>query len=334
MGFWKDALNTALSAEASLPGFDDQQFSARAYWSMRPKFKGEASLINTIFELKDFKDAFPVLAHSMRTLSGNPDVKRFVKTMKKLGSSVLASPCSAIPSILTKAAAGSILTWNLAIKPTIADALTIHAAMQKDIYALAREFNELGEEGARSHYSERETVNRKLTRRLRGDYGMADGFTIDYRRTATGIYFQRLLWERLEDAYPRWWGFETGADEVWNMLPLSFVLDYIFTVGKSLEFMDRDDRVEAHVMQYCESIKIEASMGTYVIHDHHVPALAINGVVKPLTSNGKPLLVSGTTGTVYRRRVMDPYCGPALPQFKLPSATQGLNMLALARCFF
>lgn len=330
--FWKDALSAALSAEAALPGFESQQFSARAFWSMRPKFKSEASLINTIFELKDFKDVFPSLAKNWRQIqkSSNQGV---LKTLKKVGSSVRATPLSAVPSILSKVAASAVLTWNLAVKPTIQDAMTIHATAQQDIYKLAKEFNELGEEGARSHYSERENVGRTMTRRTNYDTFIADGSTVDYKRTATAIFYQRLLWEKLENAYPRWWGLEIGADEVWNMLPLSFVLDYIFTVGKSLEFMDRDDRVEAHVVQYCESIKIVASMGTYVIHDSLVPALAIDGVVQPINGNGKPLLVSGTQASVYRRKVMDPYNGPALPRIKVPSASQGINMLALARCF-
>lgn len=331
-GFYKDALNVALGHEMSVDRSSDLQFSARAYWSMRPKFKGDVQLLNSIFEIKDFVDPLSFLGKrwlDIKELLTQTNTRKHIRSLKQLGTAALSLPFSALATLLS----GAQLAW-LAIKPTIADAIGIHAAMQKDIFALAKQFNEFGEAGARSHYSEYQELTRRLTRETGKRYGYAYGSYTNVTRTATAVFHQQLLWQKLEDAYPHWWGLEMGFDEIWNMLPLSFVLDYVLTVGKSLEIMDRDDRVKVHVMEYCESIKIEASMGSYVIRDAYIPALMVDGDELPYTESGRPLLVTGTAGTVYQRTVKEPYRGPALPRLKLPSFNQGLNLAALAHCFF
>ena len=116
------------------------------------------------------------------------------------------------------------------------------------------------------------------------------------------------------------------------MLPLSFVLDYIWTIGKSLEYMDRDETVDILSTEYCESCKVIAHSGYFYLQDTRTPALMIDGVYKMPKSKLTPHLVTGTAGSYYQRIVKEPYKGPALPIFKAPSSSQTANLLALARC--
>lgn len=361
--YWKDASETALGWAAGYN--DDLMFSARAYWSMRPKFQSEVSLINTIFELKDFSDAanFMFEGHKgvgdpRRNLSSHANrFTTFASRLLKLGNQLpaiqnkrrkaalrqagkllnnakdwLTQP-GAIVRDVTSFAANAQLTWALAIMPTIQDTMAIHAEAQKDVYDLAKQFKEFGEEGARSHYSEAETLLCTVIPGSKNDQYFGTGKNVEIRRTATMVSYYQVLWQRIEDRYPKWWGLEIGADEVWNMLPLSFVLDYIFTIGKSLEYMDRDDSVEVHRYEYCESTKVLATLGRHYIHNARTNALVIDGqYIVPRQTGTRRLLVTGTMGSYYKRVVKEPYRGPALPKFKAPSAGQAVNLLALARC--
>lgn len=346
--YWKEAGNVALEH-----GFQpDLMFSARAYWSMRPKFQSDVSLINSIFELKDFSDvasfmfgknksansrcrqASKALNHFNRLFNKNPVVTGAKYGVKAIGGAIraLSRPYSVVAD-LTKLAANAQLTYALAIMPTIRDVMSIHAAAQLNVYELAKEFKGWGDEGSRSHYSERDVIHTSVVPTdSYNNYWNGNGKHIERVLTATMVSYYRVLWERLEERYPRWWGLEIGVDEIWNMLPLSFVLDYIWTVGKSLDYMDRDDTVDILSTEYCESCKVVASSGFHIIQDARVNALIIDGVFMPPRSKRQTLLVSGTAGTYYQRVVKDPYKGPALPIFKAPSSSQTANLLALARC--
>lgn len=342
-------------------GVNDQGFSARAYWSMRPKIEGEVQALNSIFELKDFSDIASYMfkptglarfiKNNMRTLyqtfatmgQGHNMADSYLgrhlraKTRRAYRNNIGAakdwlSQPGVVMGDITKLSASAVLTWNLAVKPTIQDCMAWHAAAQTDVWKYLSDKKQMGEEGERSHFSERETLYSELTAGTLNNYTYATGKHISLTRTATMISKYRLLWQRFEDIYPKWWGLELGADEVWNMLPLSFVLDYIWTIGKSLEYMDREDNILVLGEDYCESVKVEAGLGYYIIQSYRTPQLVIDGRYIQRVSKDKPHLVSGTSGKYYERKIKEPYKGPALPKLKLPSPKQAVNLLALARC--
>lgn len=148
--------------------------------------------------------------------------------------------------------------------------------------------------------------------------------------TSYGLAKARSLNQICRDYY----GFGAGPEEVWNMLPLTWILDYIWTIGKSLSYMKRADYYDLDKIEYQESTKVIATSGYHLIRSSLVPGLVVDGKAFTSASAGpKCLLVTGTEGTYYQRHQTEPYKGPALPRLKLPSGTQGLNMLALARCF-
>lgn len=357
LSYWRDAANVALSHSLS----DEQFFSARAYWSMRPKFKANVSLINSIFELKDFSDiakylfspsglmraavkaAKPLKRFAKHAISTNKNAwskyraERLAAVKNRTGEAFtwLSRPGAAVEDVLavsTKAAATGVLTYNLAIMPTLQDAMAIHAAAQLDVYEKARQFSKFGEEGARSHYSEETVLFNSITTGTHNNSLWGSGKYVWQKRSAMMVSYYRTLWQNLEDRYPYWWGLEIGADEIWNMLPLSFVLDYFLTVGKSLEYMDIDKSVDIHHVDYLESVKTLATSGIHYLHNARTSHLMINDNYYKPRSKDTFLLVTGTMGKYYKRQIKVPYKGPALPKIKAPSVTQAVNLAALVRC--
>lgn len=337
------AANTALRLGAQ---YNNPGFSARAFWSMRPKFQSDSALLNSIFELKDFSELGTGFVNNLSTTGIRRNLKKanrqirafrrgpkgFVKPFADKSIAWLTHP-SQIIGDLAQIAATAQLTYSLAIMPTIRDVAGIHANAVKSVRSLGEQFKALGDEGARSHYSENFVHQQSITPGSKNNYWRGDGTYVRTRVTATMVSYYRVLWKRFEDVYPYWWGLELGVDEIWNILPLSFLLDYILTIGKSLEYMDVDKNVNVLSTEYCESVKVLADYGQFILYDTRVPLLGIDGVLQPPpTSKVKPLLVTGTRGSYYRRQVMEPYKGPALPQLKLPSTNQAANMLALAKC--
>lgn len=351
---WVEAGQVATSHGARV---NDQGFSARAYWSMRPKIEGEVNALNSIFELKDFADiaSYMFKPDGLARFLGN-NMGKLYKALATMGEghhmgksyfgrhlrsrsrkpATTAKDWLSQPGVvmrdMTKLSASAVLTWNLAIKPTIQDCMAWHAAAQTDVWKYLQSKKTMGEEGERSHYSENEVLTSNLVSGTYNRYVFGEGKHVSLTRTATMVSKYRMLWKNFESIYPVWWGLELGADEIWNMLPLSFVLDYIWTIGKSLEYMDREDNILILGEDYCESVKVEAGSGIFIRQSYRTPIVVIDGEYHNRRSREKPLLVSGTYGKYYRRRVMDPYKGPALPKLKLPSPKQAVNMLALARC--
>jgi hypothetical protein len=313
---------------------------------MRPKFQSDTALLNSIFELKDFSDLASGFTNNLSPTGVRRNLKRaqrnirsfkrgpkgFFKPLADKAVTWLTHP-SHIIGDLAQFVANAQLTYSLAIMPTIRDVAGIHANAVKSVRALGDEFKRMGDDGARSHYSETVEHVRTITPGSKNNYYHGDGTYVRTKVTATMVSYYQVLWKRFEDLYPYWWGLEMGIDEIWNMLPLSFLLDYILTIGKALEYMDVDKNVNVLSTEYCESVKVQADYGHFILYDTRVPLLGIDGVLQPPpSSKQKPLLVTGTQGIYYKRQVMEPYKGPALPQLKLPSTNQMANMAALAKC--
>lgn len=152
--------------------------------------------------------------------------------------------------------------------------------------------------------------------------------------TATAEYtYGYKLRGRLE-AIAKYWGLSLTAEAVWNGLPFSFLVDYIFSVGKSLKAMRVDQNLQYTLHQYCESILGVSQWGNFIAPDPtrtgcHV---VIDDTLYSSKDFTKPLLTAGVTRSLYERRVLTPYWGPYLPSFKVPSSGQMLNMAALLRC--
>lgn len=328
---------------------NDSGFSGRAFWSMRPTFEGQVSLINSIFELKDFRDVvnLPKLYKRLQNILNSPLIRSINRSDLRAKERYLArtrarlvygntdkATMKALTRDLSGSAAAAVLTMNLAIKPTISDFMSISAQLLQSASDAQSIFGLYGGLGSTSHFSEVD-VEHKLTLGSGNYYYLATGTHHKVKRTATMRSFYDYQMRPYNEALRLYWGLTGTTEALWNMLPLSFVLDYIFTVGKALEAMKRDDNVTNLRTEYCESIKIELTDGTHIALTPRMHSSIINGrfFKRPNFGSETYHLVSGTQCTRYTRKPMEPYKGPALPKFKKPSANQAVNILALARVF-
>lgn len=294
---------------------------SRAWWSMQPRFEGEISLLNALFELKDFKDISKNLLRPVELLDKFSNyLRRHKRSLRDLD--------------LSKPAAQIHLLNAFAIKPLINDFRDI-ASM---IGTLASEaqflFERAGLNTQKSHYSE--FIARDPSKLVRQNYNsrwFAYGENVESAYTATMSYTYGYDARNALNAFAHYWGLTGSAEAFWNAIPFSFLVDYFFQIGKAIHVMSADPNVHLQLHQYCESVNTSVTRGYHMMPSNSDCTLiaVLNG--KYLGTVDRPYLISGTSGTVYSRRLADPYKGPALPKLKLPSSSQGLNMLALGRCF-
>lgn len=279
----------------------DESFSARAYWSMRPKFEGQVSMINSLYELKDFRS--------------------LPRQLKNMGYALGRFTQWKTPR--TKLLAEAWLMKSYAIDPTIADIAAIAAQCMTSAAEAQSNFISEGLAGNKLRYSE---VSRST--------GMYSGqtFTEECKLTASGLWKYQYTRKSTIDAFIHYWGLTGTAEAFWNMIPLSFLVDYFLSIGKSLAMMRVDKNVvNSSLEHYCESVRIKKSVGTHIVKDAYTPLLFINA--KPVNDN-RPHLLSGYEGVTYLRVPKEPYKGLVFPKLKKPSLKQTINMAALLRTVF
>lgn len=343
--YWRNALTTPINTSiGNLADFygcgqvgNDQMFSSRAYWSMRPKFAGDVSIVNSLFELKDFKDVFNLSKQALMLSKAAKLLREhsFYKAPEKSGSAKLKEinaglNLRGIVRDGTGTAANAWLTYALAVMPTIKDYLAITAQLCTDVHEKQKTFRDYGVDGTTSHFSEVEVIDR-TQRGTNNHYVRATGTHISVKRTATARWKYDYLMRDSNEALRKYWGLTGTAEQLWNMLPMSFVMDYFLQVGKSLSYMDWDENVTNLKAEYCESLKVTATSGHSIVQSPRVQALIIDGkYIKPIKSE-RLHLVTGYCSTFYERKVMDPVKGVAFPKIKGPSSKQAGTLLALAR---
>lgn len=316
--------------------------SRRAWWNMQPRFEGRVSLLNSIFELKDFRDIakfalrvdYSALAFDARNLSS-----WMKKTSRKLNldpSQVTVGMAGRIfkgLDVTTRGLAGLILTKELAIDPTIADVLMIHAQMARTAREAQAAFKKRGDLPNRSHFSEvisqSEDVDSSASNYNNYWKKLLKSETVRFTATMEYLFDYR---DRPElQAFRRYWGLDLNAEVVWNALPLSFIFDYFIAIGDSLHAMSPDPNVDLQFTQYCESVELKRKAGYYTVGDSRVFWLKANGVMSDGSQSNIPL--AGYELSSYERRVGVPTLGPALPRVKLPTTRQARILASLVRCW-
>lgn len=137
------------------------------------------------------------------------------------------------------------------------------------------------------------------------------------------------------DAFCRFWGLVPTAEAVWNALPFSFLVDYIFDIGHSLNLVRKDPNVALKLNQYCESVNSVCVNGTFIgngINPASFSAIIDNRIHTPESTSFTCYPHSGLLNSSYTRIVKPPNKNFRLPElnYKLSSG-QMLNVAALAR---
>lgn len=316
------ALRLTSALDMSPRAFDNlEDVQSRAWWNLQPRFEGELSLLNEIYELKDFKD---ILKHAVKFDYKNL-ATNFRKALKK-----------GVPNVgyfdPTKPIASLYLTNEYAIKPMIKSIMTIHKQLFDVVQEKQLQFQALGEKVQKSHY--RETLDNvsSLTPGTKNYFYLGSGSHKHTLFNATLEYTYKYEMRELMLAFMKYWGLTASFEAWWNAVPFSFVADYFISIGDSLHAMEKDKNVTLTESQYCESLTTTVSSGTHLVPHPKVLACVIDDVY--IDGGLKfPRLIAGYEGTIFNRLPKAPYKGMALPRLHLPSYKQNLNLLALGRCF-
>jgi hypothetical protein len=284
---------------------------------MQPRFEGEVSMLNFLFELKDFKDLMKYIVRPKMAYN-------------KISKLLRSPPKGFDPS---KPAAGAYLSWQLALKPLLSDLTGIHAQLAQLVRTLQQDFKLAGSEEQSSHYSEILDSVSSLTPGTGNYYNFSTGTYQQTKFTATLHYNYAYKMRGTVDAICKYWGLKPNPEVFWNAIPFSFIMDYFIQIGKSLHAMQTDKNVQLQVNDYAESLVTRLSSGKIISDDDGICSVVLDD--KEMSgAQAANKLVSGLEGTIYERRVTRPDYGPALPRIKKPSGKQGLTMAAIVRCLF
>lgn len=310
---------------------------AQAYWDMRPKFEGEISMLNFLFELKDFRG----IAKTLTSPGNKNPLKKLADAFSgyKQSQKALMRDVQHIMSSPTKRLAEGHLTYSFALKPLISDVAEIIKQCHEMVEEAERKFGANGEGNTRHWSSRMDPVatwtsdTQSSTCVYRFGSRMQSTYTMTAKQRFT--YTPRSKFNR----FCTYWGLVPTAEAVWNALPLSFLADYFLTIGRSLNRM----RTDPNVTNYSASEVVESVLTSYTsgrhIATHPTYNIGHMGIVVdkdyfPSISYDSPRLIDGYYCTIYKRVPnITPYYGPSLPVFRFPKTSQLTNMAALARCF-
>jgi hypothetical protein len=286
----------------------------RAWWNMQPRFEGQVSMLNFLYELKDFKDI-------MRLMGNFPSLLgKLRRGLRKPG----LDP--------TKPLAELHLLNEFAIKPLVNDLAAISSQLMHLVSEAENRFQAAGLEIQKSHFSEILAEENNLTVHSSGYPYYYNGI---YKKTtfnATLEYKYNYSMRSWLDAFTKYWGLQFTGEVLWNALPFSFLVDYVAKIGNSFRAMEIDKHVDLMPTQYCESIETRRTSGMHISGPSICGAIIDGDRKVTMSPSSTPELINGCEGSHYQRYVTSPNKGMATPRFTTPSGKQQLNMAALLRC--
>jgi hypothetical protein len=281
---------------------------------MQPRFEGNISMLNFLYELKDLKQLLRLLkAHPIRK------IRNFLRRKRRW-----VDP--------TRPLAEAHLTWFLALKPLLSDISAISKQINEIVVQAQSEFADAGLGRNSRHYSETEVFTDTISWYGAPSYHLGDGSYDRQTFTATMEYNYIYSARNSLDAFMRYWGLVPTYEVLWNAVPFTFVIDYFIKVGDSIAAMEKDPNVDLKLMQYCESILSSRGYGRFLNPDHVHGRMAVidRSLVQGMVH---PRVISGTLSSLYTRSVVAPNKGAALPRLDPISPREGVTLAALLRCF-
>lgn len=300
---WEDVEYNSIRGVISIPDEQVDELKAMSYRHLLPLIKSQLSLINTIIELKDFV----TLKHTIRRLG------TLVKPLLRKNASFSLSQLAGLVSDV-------YLQYKFNIATLISDIQGLHRAMSKTLGRIrnhlsyegrpqishyARYLDELPEKvitewpwelvnngatfglfpnNATKVYTRREVLNKPTFFHAQMQYNA--NYTAFQREHARGL--------ALLDAF----GVNFNPAIVWNAVPWTFIVDWVFRVGDFLDNLkvgNMDPQI--NIMQYLWSVKRERQITVTV--QTAVPTLFASSNLHRHTSTTYPVI----TETAYHRQV-------------------------------
>lgn len=268
--------------------FDTKYLIDRSLNAMLPGINSEASILNTLYELKDMK----TLSRSLTRINGALDATERLKqayglskqAIKLFGTSRKALANASLRSVL-KAGADSYLQAQFNIGPLLRD-----IAVLQNVYASAyKQLMELlvhaGRLQRRHYRADTGSIYRDSDENYQGStlstifvprkvYGARSVRYTTRMFYATIEYRYKLYpqFDRLEDYLPLAiqdvLGINLDPSIVWNAIPWSFLVDWTIGVSRWLQqFRVRQLEPVTHISRYCYSFKTRREIKLSVAYD-------------------------------------------------------------------
>lgn len=285
----------------------------RAWLTMQPRFEGEISLINFLWELKEVGELLSLAYGIMRKM------KKLIRRRPKK------------PRDPTVDSSSAILTWNLAITPLLSDLTTIWGQLSSKVKEAQQKFANAGLEPQTSYYTETLENRSILSPGSSNDYYHDYGTQYKTTFTAALMYGYTYNMRSYHDAFMKYWGLNGSWEALYNAFPFSFIVDYFVKLGDAIHYMERDQNVNTHIMRYSESLKTIKSNGTHLTSrsTYGYNYTILNGIEH---ATG---LTTGYRSILYTRLNTRPLTtGFYVPKVNETSDKQKLNLLCLARQAF
>lgn len=317
----------------------DADFSNRAYRTMLPRLEGDISMINFIWELKDFRKYVKAALDLDRIFHKNSLMLDKARALAKYARGKLPERSGGAKNrhgeklkSISKLAAEVNLWYQYELKPTMSDLADIANTIAQTAEQAQQRFYDDGKNLQKRHYTEVITDS-ELGIGTGENYRYGTGTAVTLKRVAESQFTYDYRIRKGMDLIKQYWGLNLGAEEAWNMLPGSFLVDYVLGVSKSLALMRNDKNMSLQQGLYGESAKFVQSQGLHLVSSPRVVSFVVDGEVI-IKHDNRATLVAGHHYTWYKRQKCDVNkFGITLPRLKIPSVQQGLNVLSLARCF-
>lgn len=300
-----------------------RDMSARAFWTMRPKFEGSIDLMSFVLESTDFIRVASIFKSILNSSAHKMDIWRKRHNIHRNASFSDASK-------VTLAASKAWLSFNLEWAPLLQDFNDILENLRNTVDAAQKKFSMQGEFGNVKHYSENIATIDKRSQVTNFPYKGWFSLGLLEREVFTATADFRYDYQIRPDceAFLKYWKLGGSFETMWEQTRLSFVVDYFVKIGKAISAMEVDENVtNVTAVKYCESVKATYGYGAWAdpngenLIDLHVNGSRVDHVT----------MVSGSINQAYVRMPSSLYKGLYIPLAAKPKFRQKVTLVALAR---
>lgn len=289
--------------------YDVYQRSCRAWRDMEPQYKNLTGFSGSNF------------IHELRELKPAPQqILRLSRKLRDAAAKIFRHDNH-------KTLAELQLANAYAFQPLVRDVSVLSLTLGEAGRALKR-FNDQGKQWNTFHYSEQIPVEDLFV----------DGGTYCQFQKKRGLYCAsvRNKWEETsQDAvgnFMQFYGLTLSPQQIWEMIPFSFLVDQVYTVGKTLERLSRTPVSKVQRGMFVESLKLE-TINLLCMKQQYNLRYFSGGCDPQGIDPGKHHPIAFSKKSSYDRYISLPPAlgGVPVPQLKLPTIANLVNDVALLR---